>query len=73
MANATYPIAMKMDGVRMALAIGEILRHLNSSLIKKKIRKENMIKFVLIHAKSRNLRDADATEDRHSKSSVTIV
>jgi hypothetical protein len=39
MTNATYPIAMKMDGVRMALAIGEVLHRLNSSLIKKEDKK----------------------------------
>jgi cellobiose-specific phosphotransferase system component IIA len=65
---------MKMDGVRMALAIGEILHHLNSSLINKEAEKKgNMMKCVLIHAKSRNLRHVDATDDRCFKSSVTIV
>jgi cellobiose-specific phosphotransferase system component IIA len=58
----------------MALAIGEILHRLNSSLINKEAeKKRNMMKSVLIHAKSRNLRHVDATEDRRSKSSVTIV
>jgi hypothetical protein len=39
MANATYPIATKMDAVRMALAIGEILHRLNSSLFNKEAEK----------------------------------
>jgi hypothetical protein len=42
MANTTYPIAMKMDGVRMALAIGEILHRLNSSLINKEAKKKGL-------------------------------
>jgi hypothetical protein len=74
MANATYPIATKMGGVRMALAICEVLHRSNSSLINKEAeKKRKMMKFVLIHAKSRNLRHVDATEDRRSRSSVTIV
>ncbi len=42
MANAVYPIATKMDGVRMALAIGEILHRLNSSLINKEAEKKEI-------------------------------
>jgi hypothetical protein len=41
-ANATYPIATKMDGVRMASAIGEVLHRLNSLLINKEIEKEEV-------------------------------
>jgi len=42
MANATYPIATKMDGVRMALAICEILHRSNSSLINKGAEKKEV-------------------------------
>ena len=62
-----------MDGVHMALATGENLNCLNSSLINKEVERRSMIKLVLIHAEWRNLRHADATEDSRSKSSVTMV
>jgi hypothetical protein len=57
----------------MALATGETLNCLNSSLINKDVEKRSMMKFVHIHALSRNLRHADATEDSRSMSSVTMV
>ena len=57
----------------MALATGETSNCLNSSLINKDVEKRSMMKFVLIHAESRNLRHADATEDSRSMSSVTMV
>ena len=37
-----YPIATKLDGVRMVLAIGEILHHLNSSLFNKETEKKEI-------------------------------
>jgi len=42
MANATYPIATKTDGVRMALPIGEIQHRLNSSLINEEAEKKEI-------------------------------
>ena len=64
---------MNMDGVHMALATGENSNCPNSSLINKEVEKRSVMNFVLIHAESRNLRHADATEDSRSKSSVTMV
>ena len=42
MANATYPITKKTDGVRMALPIGEILHRLDSSLINEEAEKKKI-------------------------------